>query len=201
MSQTTITGTNIFIGNEEIFSLPVASILIWLSDTAPTNNYLHCDGTSFDPTKYPDLYSTIGVSYGGSSTAPLLPNLKDRTPIGAEYDSNTGVINSSVGLSPGPPISDSTTKTGGNFTLFPNQLLHKHNVTGSTHHISQLHYTNNTDNDTHHQYYYTMTNHGTGRFNYNATTLSNHSPPHSKVNYIIFAGYNNIDTGSSINNI
>ena len=200
MSQTTITGTNIFIGNEEIFSLPVASILIWLSDTAPTNNYLHCDGTSFDPTKYPDLYRTIGESYGGSSTAPLLPNLKDRTPIGAEYHINTGVINSLVGLSPGPPSYDSTTKTGGNFTLFPNQLLHTHLVTGSRHHISKLHYTNNTDYDTHHQNFYTMTNHGTGRFNYDAT-LSTHSPPHSKVNYIIFAGYNHIDTGSSINNI
>lgn len=58
--------------------------------SAPTG-WLMCDGAAYSPTAFPELYAAIGVTYGGTAAAPLLPNLKGRIPVGkdaaqAEFD-------------------------------------------------------------------------------------------------------------------
>lgn len=42
------------------------------------------DGSPYDPTQYPDLFAAIGNSWGGTLTAPLLPDLRGRTIVGRD---------------------------------------------------------------------------------------------------------------------
>jgi len=49
------------------------------------DGWLLCDGQSYDPDDYPDLYAVIGATYGLDQygVLPLLPNLVERSPVGA----------------------------------------------------------------------------------------------------------------------
>ena len=44
------------------------------SGTSAGNGWLLADGSVYDEVKYPELYKLIGTNFGGSSTAPTLPN-------------------------------------------------------------------------------------------------------------------------------
>lgn len=46
------------------------------------DGWLLCDGSSFDPVVYKALYDKIGTTYGGTATAPLLPDFEGRAPVG-----------------------------------------------------------------------------------------------------------------------
>lgn len=63
--------------------VPVGTIQIF-AGTAVPSGWLICDGSSFDAAAYPRLYTAIGVTYGGTSTNPLLPNLKGRVVVGRD---------------------------------------------------------------------------------------------------------------------
>lgn len=56
----------------------------WSAAVNPTAGWLRADGSVYDPILYPTLYAAIGTTYGGTSGAPLLPNLKGRTPVGLD---------------------------------------------------------------------------------------------------------------------
>jgi hypothetical protein len=92
-----------------------------------------------------------------------------------------------------PSVSNATNKTGGNSTLLPSQLIHKHNVnSGGTTYVTGINNTNNTDWNSDVENYYVMG----GAFSPPNRMVgqdeppSTHLPPHRIVNYIIYAGYN-----------
>jgi microcystin-dependent protein len=185
---THVRNTGITINNEDAFSLPVGSVIIWLSETPPTANYLYCDGSSFAASDYPHLYTIIGTSYGGTSTDPLLPDLRDRSPIGGEHHTS-GEMRDTLDYTPN--TVDATTKTGGSNTLNPNQLIHTHQVTSTTNKAiynsesaknankgagASVHIPNNQ---------YTSDDYK----KFGETPESAYMPPYNRVNYIIYAGY------------
>jgi len=53
------------------------------ANASPPDGYLLCDGTSYDPTDYPELFTVIGYSFGGSGSSFSVPDLVNRTIIGA----------------------------------------------------------------------------------------------------------------------
>jgi microcystin-dependent protein len=192
MSQINITNTGIVINNEDSFSIPVGSILIWLTDYLPNINYLYCNGDTFNPVHYSQLYTIIGTSYGGTSTQPKLPNLCDRSPIGGPISS--GIISDTLSLNPSANDVESTTKTGGNSELHPNQLIHTHVVTGNPDNITSINNSgNNTDaqSPSNRHSHSISAHHSNQNFNGGTGSYSTHIPPNSKVNYIIYAGTNN----------
>lgn len=46
-------------------------------------SFLLCDGSVYSPLVYPELFEAIGNTYGGTTSAPKLPNLQQRVPVGA----------------------------------------------------------------------------------------------------------------------
>lgn len=70
--------------------LPAGSMTAFAGAVAPTGWFL-CEGLPYDPVLYPALFAVIGNSWGGTPSAPLLPDLRGRTVIGrdasqAEFD-------------------------------------------------------------------------------------------------------------------
>jgi len=61
--------------------IPVATIMQFAGSTAPAG-WLFCNGASFDPATYADLFAVVGTTYGGTAGAPLLPDFRGRAPIG-----------------------------------------------------------------------------------------------------------------------
>lgn len=68
--------------------LPVGSIQAFAGANAPTG-WLLCDGSAVGRASYPDLFSTIGTTYGSGNGATTfnLPDLRGRMPIGPNSDS------------------------------------------------------------------------------------------------------------------
>ncbi|MEO2133376.1 tail fiber protein [Microbacterium sp.] len=62
---------------------PTGSVISFAGATAP-RGWLICDGSVFDPAQYPDLYDVIGTTYGGTASAPRLPSLAGRVPVGVD---------------------------------------------------------------------------------------------------------------------
>ena len=61
--------------------IPVGTIMQFAGATVPTG-WLFCNGASFDPATYADLFAVVGTTYGGTAGAPLLPDFNGRAPIG-----------------------------------------------------------------------------------------------------------------------
>ena len=61
--------------NNEIITntVPVGTILEWMSQNAP-EYYLQLNGQSLSISEYPELYSVLGKTYGGTDTTFKLPN-------------------------------------------------------------------------------------------------------------------------------
>jgi microcystin-dependent protein len=188
MSVSTLNNTGVLLNNSLYVDMPVGIIIIWLSTSLPTDNtYLWCDGSIYSPTDYPDLYTVLENSYGGTTTQPRLPNLLNRAPIGGIVKGN--IIDISLGSTEPTAVYNTTfLKTGGNSELDPSQFIHKHNVSGGPF-ISDVTSTKNTDNDSggSNQNYYNNQSFNNG-LTFGETSSSTHYPPHNKVNYIIFAG-------------
>lgn len=198
-----ITNDGISIKNELLYALPVGTILIWLTETLPSSNYLFCNGETYNPAKYPDLYTIIKNSYGGNSTSPKLPNVLGKTPIGGTV--NSTMPSNTINVDPMPSVSNSTNKTGGNSTLYPSQLIHTHVVSGNVQYLTAISNTNNTDYDsdgTRENAYNLSSTSFNPPYRYVGTgadrgDLSNHLPPHRIVNYIIYAGNNALDNATN----
>jgi microcystin-dependent protein len=64
--------------------IPTGVIHLWSVVTAPSSNWLICDGTAYSRTTYAALYSVIGVTYGSGdgSTTFNVPNFAARVPAG-----------------------------------------------------------------------------------------------------------------------
>ena len=64
------------------FTMPSGTIVDYAGSSAPTD-WLLCNGASVSTTTYATLFAAIGYTYGGSGASFTLPDLRDRTAIGA----------------------------------------------------------------------------------------------------------------------
>lgn len=60
---------------------PVGSLQAYAGASAPTG-WLLCDGTSYTTAAYPELYSVLGYTYGGSGSNFSVPDLRGRVLVG-----------------------------------------------------------------------------------------------------------------------
>jgi microcystin-dependent protein len=63
--------------------MPIGSVIMFAGESIPTG-WLVCDGSLLTSDNYPDLYTVIGVKYGGSGANFNLPNFKGRVAAGAD---------------------------------------------------------------------------------------------------------------------
>ena len=99
----------------------LGQILMVARTTLPSSNFLWCDGSSYPTTQYPSLFALIGYFYGGSGNNFSVPNLKNKTFVGADTPSSLTTLYQ--GLNYG---------TSGNKTIDINQLAtHSHAITFS----------------------------------------------------------------------
>lgn len=63
--------------------VPAGTIQIFAGASIPPG-WLVCDGSAFVAATYPRLYAAIGTLYGGTSTNPMLPNLKGKVIVGLD---------------------------------------------------------------------------------------------------------------------
>lgn len=70
--------------------VPTGGILPFAGAVA-TEGYLLCDGSSYDITKYADLYKVILFTYGGSVATFKVPDLRGRVPVGAGTGTGGGI--------------------------------------------------------------------------------------------------------------
>lgn len=68
---------------------PVGSLQAYAGASAPTG-WLLCDGTSYTTAAYPELYSVLGYTYGGSGSNFNVPDLRGRVPMGAGTGAQNG---------------------------------------------------------------------------------------------------------------
>lgn len=112
-----------------IDSLPVGSIVLWPSNTAPAGWFI-CNGDAISRTKYEDLFSVVGISYGpgDNSTTFNLPDFRGRTPVGV--NDGTGSVSETFSLA-----SSSGEVT---HTLTINEMpSHSHGISANGHVSSQ----------------------------------------------------------------
>ena len=114
-----------------IDSLPVGSIVLWPSNTAPAGWFI-CNGDAISRTKYEDLFSVVGISYGpgDNSTTFNLPDFRGRTPVGV--NDGTGSVSETFSLA----------SSGGEVThtLTINEMpSHSHGISANAHISSQAH--------------------------------------------------------------
>ena len=72
------------------YLVPTGGILPFAGAVA-TEGYLLCDGSSYDITKYEDLYKVILFTYGGSVATFKVPDLRGRVPVGAGTGTGGGI--------------------------------------------------------------------------------------------------------------
>jgi microcystin-dependent protein len=58
----------------ENFTIPIATVLAYAGQAAPAG-FLKCDGASYSASAYPDLFSQIEYTYGGSASNFNVPDL------------------------------------------------------------------------------------------------------------------------------
>jgi microcystin-dependent protein len=103
--------------------IPAGTVIQSAAINVPTG-WLNCDGNLISRTTYPDLFSAIGYTYGGSDASFNLPDLRGRACIGVGQ--GAGLTNRALG------------STGGSetHTLISDEMpSHNHGITdpGHTH--------------------------------------------------------------------
>jgi microcystin-dependent protein len=99
LSVPTITGNVNFTGQPtvqynntkyQISVRAVGDIKMFISNIAPNNHFLKCDGTLYSTTSYSQLFAVIGYTYGGSGSSFAVPDFTSAFPIGANSANSTG---------------------------------------------------------------------------------------------------------------
>lgn len=78
---TTVTGNLNITGTSNL--MPIGGIVLWtqFEGTIP-NNFVLCDGTSYDTTAKAALHAVIGYTYGGGGANFNVPNMVGKQPMG-----------------------------------------------------------------------------------------------------------------------
>jgi len=94
----------------------IGEIILWSGTSAPSDTrLLLCDGSSVDSADYPDLYTLIGLTYGGTGPSDFfLPDLRGQVAIGQSGSHALGSTGGSetVTLSTGEMPSHTHTDVG-----------------------------------------------------------------------------------------
>jgi microcystin-dependent protein/ribosome-binding factor A len=78
---------------------PTGTIIMLAGASSPAG-YLYCNGAGFSPTTYPNLNTVIGYSYGGTASAPLLPDFRGCFLRGyGTYGGNANYASTGIGVS------------------------------------------------------------------------------------------------------
>ena len=64
-----------------VYLVPPGTIVTYISNTIPAG-WLACDGSSYLRSQYPELFSVISTTFGGTSTTFNVPDLRGRTVVG-----------------------------------------------------------------------------------------------------------------------
>lgn len=76
---------------KDYYYIPPSTIFPYAGTAVTTpDGWLFCDGSSYGTATYPDLFSVIGYSYGGSGTAFAVPDLRGRVIAGRDMDNGSG---------------------------------------------------------------------------------------------------------------
>jgi microcystin-dependent protein len=98
----------------------VGQILMLARTSTPNSNFLFCDGSFYPNTQYPELFAIIGYTYGQSGEQFAVPNLINKTFVGADITTSNPLVTN---------YQSTNTANSGNFTLDINQLAtHTHSV-------------------------------------------------------------------------
>jgi hypothetical protein len=82
-------------GRADASQVPCGSILIWAGVSAPPG-FLICDGSTFAQIDFPALYAIVGVTYGGSATTFLLPDLRGASLVSSTVTPAQTVVGGAV---------------------------------------------------------------------------------------------------------
>ena len=61
---------------------PVGAERVWAGQYGLPEGWVACDGTEYDQVKFPELYATIGQTFGGSTGTFRVPNRTADYPVG-----------------------------------------------------------------------------------------------------------------------
>lgn len=86
---------NVMSGSSSGGGVPTGTVAFFAAETPP-EGWLYADGSSLSSTNYPELFSVIGNTFGGTSPSFQLPDLRARFIRGSGTDKN-GLITASFG--------------------------------------------------------------------------------------------------------
>ena len=126
VNEVTVKATNFVNTSNVPVGVPIGSIMMWGSTSAP-DGWKLCHGGTYDINIYPELYAVLGTA--------TLPDMRGRFPLGA---STTGPIPATILTSGGTTTYSYTTVTG-----------HTHNMNAFNASTSVTEGTVDTNNHTH----------------------------------------------------
>jgi microcystin-dependent protein len=96
----------------------LGQVIMVARTTLPSANFLWCDGSAYPTAEYPSLFALIGYTYGGSGDTFSVPDLRNKTFVGADLTSSLTTT-----------YAGSSVITSGNKTISVNQLAtHSHSI-------------------------------------------------------------------------
>ena len=98
-----------------ISSAPVGTIKMLINNTITPAGFLLCDGASYLIADYPNLYASIGNTYGGNSTNFNVPNMQSAFPIGGNNINSLGCATSNFVAGNGQSGATNTFAPSANF--------------------------------------------------------------------------------------
>lgn len=98
-----------------ISSCPVGTIKMLINNTITPAGFLLCNGASYSVADYPNLYASIGNTYGGNSTNFNVPNMQSAFPIGGNNLNSLGCATSNFVTGNGQSGATNTFAPSANF--------------------------------------------------------------------------------------
>lgn len=136
---TITTGGNTY----NVSTVPAGTIKMLISNVSPPAGYLSCNGASYLVADYPNLFSVIEYTYGGSGASFNVPNFESYFPIGGNGSNSSGCATSNYVTGNNTSGAINTPSTTANFGGSSTEIAplmtvapsHNHNITdlGHTH--------------------------------------------------------------------
>ena len=108
---TITTGGNTY----SVSTVPAGTIKMLISNVSPPAGYISCNGASYLVADYPNLFSVIEYTYGGSGANFNVPNFESYFPIGGNGSNSSGCATSNYVTGNGTSGAINTFSTTANF--------------------------------------------------------------------------------------
>lgn len=124
-----------------VSTVPAGTVKMLISNTNIPVGYLPCDGSLYTTTDYPNLFSAISYTYGGSGASFNVPNFESYFPIGGNGVNASGCAISNYATGNNTSGATNTFSTTANFggastAVAPLQTVvssHNHQITDPGH--------------------------------------------------------------------